>query len=67
VNFRKAEPPPLVDEQNSVPPGLLSEGPLLRQEALDGALLSALDPAGQDQEQQLPWLTLRLYVPPDAR
>ena len=33
----------------------------------NGVLLPAIDPAGQDQEQQLPWLKLCLHVPPDAR
>jgi hypothetical protein len=31
------------------------------------ALLAAIDPAGEDQEQQLPRLKLRFHVPPDAR
>jgi hypothetical protein len=29
--------------------------------------LVAIDPAGEDQEQQVPWLKLRFHVPPDAR
>ena len=41
--------------------------PILRQEILDGVLLPANDPAGQDQEQQLPWLQLCLHFPPDAQ
>ena len=62
------QPPPLVVvEQDSVLPELLSENPILRQEVLDGVLLSAIDPAGQDQEQQLPRLKQCLHVPPDAR
>jgi hypothetical protein len=46
---------------------LLSEDPILRKEIFDGLLLSAIDPAGEDQEQQMPWLKLGLHVPPDAR
>jgi len=33
----------------------------------DGVLLRAIDPAGEDEEQQVPWLKLRFHVPPDAR
>ncbi|MBM3789818.1 MAG: hypothetical protein FJW35_05645 [Acidobacteria bacterium] len=33
-------------------------GLILRKEIFDGLLLSAIDPAGEDQEQQLPWLKL---------
>ena len=50
----------------SVLPELLSENPILRQEILDGVLLSAIDPAGQDQEQQLLRLKRCLHVPSDA-
>ena len=65
--FDGQAPPLLVAEQNSVLPELLSEDPILRQEVLDGVLFSAIDPAGEDQEQELPWLQLCLHVPPDAR
>ena len=34
---------------------------------LTGLLLPAIDPAGEDEEQQVPWLKLGLYVPPDTR
>ena len=40
---------------------------ILSEEEVDGVLLVAIDPAGEDQEQQLPWLTLRFHVPPDTR
>ena len=30
-------------------------------------LLPAIDPAGEDEEQQVPWLKLGFHVPPDAR
>jgi hypothetical protein len=65
--FDGQAPPLVVVEQDSVLSERLSEDPILRQEVLDGVLLSAIDPAGEDQEQQLPWLKLRLHVPPDAR
>ncbi len=58
--------PFLIAEEDSVRPELLSENPILRQKILESVLLSALDPAGQDQEQQLPWLKLRLHVLPDS-
>ena len=54
-------------EQDPVFSELLSEDPIFRQEILDGVLLSAIDPTGRDQEQQLPWLKLCPHVPPDAR
>jgi hypothetical protein len=38
----------------------------LNSEVLKGVLLSAVDPACKDQEQQMPWLKLGLHVPPDA-
>ena len=65
--FDSQAPPLVVAEQDSVLPELLSENPILRQEILDGVLLSAIDPAGQDQKQQLPRLKQCLHVPPDAR
>ena len=40
---------------------------ILSEEVLDGGLLPAVDPASEDQEQQLPWLKLRFHIPPDAR
>jgi hypothetical protein len=64
--FDGQAPPLVVVEQDSVLSELLSEDPILRQEVFDGVLLSTIDPAGEDQEQQLPWLKLRLHVPPDA-
>jgi len=39
---------------------------ILSEEEVDGVLLVAIDPAGEDQEQQVPWLRLRFHVPPDA-
>jgi hypothetical protein len=52
---------------DSLLPELFSEHAVLRQKILDGVLLSAVDPAGEDHEQQLPWMQLGLYVPPDAK
>ncbi len=37
-----------------------------KRQVLDSVPLSAIDPAGEDYKQQLPWLRLRLHVPPDA-
>ena len=58
--FRHVEmydaPPLVVAEQDSFFPQFLSEDPILRYEILDGVLLPAVDRAGKDQEQQLPWL-----------
>jgi len=39
----------------------------LSEEVLDGDLSPAIDPAGEDAEQQVPWLKLRFHVPPDGR
>ena len=57
----------VIIKEYSFPSELLPEDAILSQEILDGVLLPAIDPAGQDQEQQLPWLELRFHVPPDAR
>jgi len=56
-----------VVEENSFLSDLLTEYPILSEEVLDGVLLPAIDPAGEDEEQQVPWLKLRFHVPPDAR
>jgi hypothetical protein len=58
--------PLVVAKQDSVLPEFLSEHTILCQEILDGLLLSAIDPAGKDQEQELPWLQLCFHIPPDA-
>jgi len=34
---------------------------------IHGVLLPAIDPAGEDDKQQVPWLELGFHVPPDAR
>jgi hypothetical protein len=39
---------------------------ILSEEEVDGVLLVAIDPAGEDQEQQLPRLQDRLHISPDA-
>ena len=57
----------VVVKEDSLLPELLSEDPILRYEVLDSVLLSAIDPAREDQEQELPWLKLRFHVPRDAR
>jgi hypothetical protein len=54
--FDSQAPPLVVAEQDSLLPELLSEHAILGQDIFEGVLLSAIDPAGQDQEQQLPWL-----------
>ncbi len=53
----------VVVEQDPFLSELLTEDPVLRQEVLDSVLLSAIDPPGEDQEQQMPWLKTRLHVP----
>ena len=62
------EPPSLVIvEEYSFLPELLPEYVILSEEEVGGVLLVAIDPAGEDQEQQVPWLKLGFHVPPDAR
>jgi hypothetical protein len=56
-----------VVEEYSFLSELLPEYPILSEEVLDGVLLPAIDPAGEDEDQQVPWLKLRFHVPPDAR
>jgi hypothetical protein len=61
------EPPSLVIvEEYSFLPELLPEYVILSEEEVDGVLLVAIDPAGEDQEQQLPRLQDRLHISPDA-
>jgi hypothetical protein len=61
------EPPSLVIvKELSFLSELLPENAILRQEIFGGILLPSLDPAGEDQEQQLPWLQKSFHVPPDA-
>jgi len=62
-----SQPPALVVvEQDSFLSELLSGNSILREEVLDSVLLSAVEPAGEDRAQQMPWLKLELHVPPDA-
>ena len=37
------------------------------EQILNGVLLSTIDPAGENQEQQLSRMQLRFHIPPDAR
>ena len=60
-------PARVVVKEDSLLPELLPENPILRYEVLDSILLSAIDPAREDQEQELPRLKLRFHLPPDAR
>ena len=46
---------------------LLSEYAIFCQEVLDGLLLTAMDPAGKDQEQELPWRQRCFHIPPNVR
>jgi hypothetical protein len=52
--FDSQPPAPVVAEQDSLLSELLPEDSILSQEVLDGVLLSAVDPAAEDQEQQMP-------------
>ena len=45
---------------------LLPEDPVFRQQVIDGLLLSIIDPTGEDQEEQLPWLQNEVHMSPDA-
>ncbi|MBM3789719.1 MAG: hypothetical protein FJW35_05145 [Acidobacteria bacterium] len=56
-----------VVEENSFLSELLPEYPVLSEEVLEGVRLPAIDPAGEDEEQQVPWLKPGFHVPPDAR
>jgi hypothetical protein len=56
-----------VVEEYSFLSKLLPENLILSEEVLEGVLLPAIDPASEDQKQQLPGLKLRFHVPPDAR
>ena len=62
--FDGQAPPLVVVEQDSALSELLSQNSILGKEVLDGVLLSAVDPAGEDQEQQMPRLKLRPHVSP---
>jgi hypothetical protein len=57
----------VVVEEYSFPSKLLPEYLILSEEVLGGVLLPAIDPAGEDEKQQVAWLKLRFHVPPDAR
>ena len=45
---------------------LLSEGTVFRQQVIDSFLLSIIDPASENQVQELPWLKGRLHFSPNA-
>jgi len=47
---------PVVVKEDSLLRELLSEDAILRDEVLDSVLLSTIDPAREDKEQELPWL-----------
>ena len=65
--FDGQAPPLVVVEQDSALSELLSQNSILGKEVLDGVLLSAVDPAGEDQKQQMPRLKLRPHVSPGMR
>jgi len=56
--FDGQAPALVVVKEDSLLPELLSEDPILRYEVLNSVLLSTIDPACQDQEQELPRLKL---------
>jgi hypothetical protein len=66
LSFDRELPPLVVIQQNPFA-GFFSEHPILRHQVLDDVLLLAIDPAGEDQEQQLPGLQNGLHVPPNGR
>jgi len=66
LTFDSRPPALVIVEQDSLLSELLFEDSILGQEVLDSVLLPAIDPAGKDQKQQMPWLKLGLHVPPDA-
>jgi len=59
-------PPLIIVEQDAFFAELLSEHAILGSKALDDVLLSMIDPAGQDQKQQLPGLQKRFQISPHA-
>ena len=66
VAFDSQPAGPVVVEQDSPLSELLSEDSILRRGVHDGVRLSAVDPAGEDQELQTPLLKLGLHDPPGA-
>jgi hypothetical protein len=61
------EPPALVVvEQDALFAEILSKDPIFSQKVIDGLLLSTIDPPGEDQEQELPWLQKGLHISPNA-
>ena len=52
--FDGQAPALLVVKKDSLVPELLSENPILRCEVINSVLLSTIDPAREDQEQELP-------------
>jgi len=54
--FDGQAPTLVVVKEESPLPELLSEDAIFGKEVVDSLLLSAIDPAREDQEQELPWL-----------
>ena len=56
----------VIGEQDAFLTELLFQHPVLGAQVLEDFLLMPVDPAGEDQEQQLPRLQNRLHISPDA-
>ncbi len=65
--FDGESPSLAIIEQYSFLSELLLEYAILSHEILDGVLLATINPASENQKQQMPWLKVRFHVPPDAR
>jgi hypothetical protein len=61
---QQAAAPAIIVEENSFLSELLFEQPIFGAKVIDGVLISTIDPAGEDQKQQLPWLQEVLHAPP---
>jgi hypothetical protein len=59
-------PAPVIGKQDASVAEVVFQHLVLGAQALEDFLLMPVDPAGEDQEQQLPRLPDRLHVPPDA-
>jgi len=56
----------IVDKQNPFFAELFSEHFILGPQIINYILLVAVDPPGQDEEKQLPWLQNEVHRSPDA-
>jgi hypothetical protein len=65
--FHSQAPPLIIVEQNAFPAEFLSEHAIFGSKVLDDFLLSMVDPAREDQKQQLPGLQKGFHISPNVR